>query len=116
MRQRTLGPPPHDHDTTLPAPALQAQLALLALPTGAGIMPILRAHRSLDRTLYPFRQAQLEQIWLATLLRLPHDRLVAPTGVAAQQRGPFRPRQPPPQAPHAPRPKPPRPAAECFGV
>src|SRR6516162_10592594 len=75
-----LGPPPQDHDATLPAPALQAQLALLALPTGAGIMPILRVHRSLDRTLHPIRQAQLEQIRLATLLRLPHDRFVAPTG------------------------------------
>ena len=90
MRQRTLGPPPQDHDATLPAPALQAQLALLALPTGAGIVPILRAHRSLDRTLDPIRQAQFEQIRLATLLRLPHDRLVAPTSVAAQQRGSFR--------------------------
>ena len=64
-------------------------------------MPILRAHRSLDRTLYPIRQAQLEQIWLATLLRLPHDRLAAPTGVAAQQCGPFRRRKPVQQAPQA---------------
>jgi DNA invertase Pin-like site-specific DNA recombinase len=54
-RQRTLGPPPQDHDATLPAPALQTQLAVLALPTGAGIMPILRVHRSLDRTFYPIR-------------------------------------------------------------
>jgi hypothetical protein len=42
------------------APALKAQAAVFALPTGAGIVPILLVHRPLNRAFDAFGQAQLE--------------------------------------------------------
>src|SRR5215469_9760178 len=69
----------------MPAPALKTQLAVFALPTGAGILPVLLAHRSLDGSLHPFGQPQLEQIGLTALLGLAHHRLIAKTGIATDQ-------------------------------
>src|SRR4029077_15793814 len=54
-----------------------AQLAVLALPAGARILPILLARRPFDRTLHPRGQTQLEQIRLLTLLSFAPLRLIA---------------------------------------
>src|SRR5271170_901670 len=59
------------------APAFEPQSAVLALPAGARIPPILLAHHPLDRALHSRGQAQLEQIGLAALLGFTHHRLVA---------------------------------------
>jgi hypothetical protein len=56
--------PPQDHDAALPAPSLQAQLAVFALPSAPGILPVLIAHRPFDRTLHVLREPQLKQIVL----------------------------------------------------
>src|ERR1700691_4436044 len=42
-RQRSLKAPPQDHDATVPAPSIKAQLAVLALPSAARILPVLLA-------------------------------------------------------------------------
>src|SRR2546423_3739596 len=73
-----------DH-APLPAPAHQADLAVLALPAGPGITPIIIPHRPLEHPFNPLRQAQLEQIGLAAALRLADYTLVAPVPIAAQQ-------------------------------
>jgi hypothetical protein len=63
--------------------------ANVALPTGAGIMPILLAHRSPDCALDAFGQTQFEQVGLATLLGFAYDRLIAETDIAADQPSPL---------------------------
>ena len=73
----------------MPAPSLQAQLPILALPSAAGTLPVLLAHRPFDRTLHIGRQPQLEQIVLAALFGLTHHRLVAETGIPADQPRPL---------------------------
>src|SRR5262249_36292591 len=69
----------------MPAPSFQAQLAIFALPTGACILPILLAHRPLDRAFYTFGQAQLEQVGPAAPLGFAHHRLIAEANIAADQ-------------------------------
>src|SRR5215470_12314928 len=69
----------------MPAPSFQAQLAIFALPTGACILPILLAHRPLDRAFYAFGQAQLEQVGPAAPLGFAHHRLIAEANIAADQ-------------------------------
>jgi hypothetical protein len=59
QRQLALDASSQDHDAAIPAPALKAQAAILALPARTGILPILLAHRPLDRALDPLGQAQL---------------------------------------------------------
>src|SRR4051812_12490843 len=73
-----------DH-TPLPAPAHQPDLAVLALPAGPGITPIVIPHRPLEHLFHPPGQAQLEQIGLAAALRLADHTFVAPVPIAAQQ-------------------------------
>src|SRR6516164_4938109 len=51
QRQLALDASSQDHDAAIPAPALKAQAAILALPARTGILPILLAHRPLDRAL-----------------------------------------------------------------
>jgi hypothetical protein len=53
---------------------LEPQAALLALPARAGILPILLAHRPLNRALHPRGQAQLEHIRLAPPFGLGGER------------------------------------------
>src|SRR5690349_7951556 len=72
-----------DH-APLPAPAHQADLAVLALPAGPGITPILIPHCPLEHLFHPPGQAQLEQIGLAAALGLADHTLVAPVPIAAQ--------------------------------
>src|SRR5215468_6707683 len=69
----------------MPAPALKAQLAVFALPTGARSLPVLFTHCPLDRALDAFGEAQLEQIRLAPPLGFAHHRLIAETDIAADQ-------------------------------
>src|SRR5262249_13655147 len=85
QRQGALKTSPQDHDATMPAPSLKAQLAVLALPSAARSLPVLLAHRPFNRALHSLRQPQFEQIALAALLGFAHHRLVAKTGIAAQQ-------------------------------
>src|SRR5882724_9010315 len=77
--------PAQQHDAALPTPAKQPNLAPLALPAGAGILPIALQHRPLQHPLDAAAPAQLEQIGLAAALGLAHHRLVPPVVVAAQQ-------------------------------
>jgi hypothetical protein len=97
-----------DHHATLPAPTLQAQFVVLALPLGTGIPQALLAHRPLDRAPNALGQPQLEEIRLAALLGLAHYRLIAPLGIATQQRRPMLRCQPIQQRP--------QPGDECFGL
>src|SRR6516165_10343591 len=85
QRQLALDASSQDHDAAIPAPALKAQAAILALPARTGILPILLAHRPLDRALDPLGQAQLEQIGLMPPLGFPHHRLIAETDIATDQ-------------------------------
>src|SRR6516165_2073427 len=75
QRQLALDATSQDHDAAIPAPALKAQAAILALPARTGILSILLAHRPLDRALDP----QLEQIGLMPPLGFAHHRLIAET-------------------------------------
>src|SRR5215475_11221030 len=81
--------PPQYHDAAMPAPSLQAQLTVFALPSAAGILPVLLAHRPFDRTLHVLREPQLEQIVLTALFGLTHHRFVAEIGIAADQPRPL---------------------------
>ena len=72
-----------DH-ATLPAPAHQADLAMLALPAGPGIVPIVIPHRPLEHLFHPLGQAQLEQVGLAAALRFADHTFVAPIPITAQ--------------------------------
>src|SRR5258708_31849902 len=103
QRQGALKASPQDHDATMPAPSLKAQLAVLALPSAACILPVLLTHRPFDRALHSLRQPQFEQVGLVTLLGFTHHRLVAETGIAVQHPRPQFRRQPtqepPPAAP-----------------
>src|SRR6516164_8732245 len=85
QRQLALDASSQDHDAAIPAPALKAQAAILALPARTGILPILLAHRPLDRALDPLGQAQLEQIGLMPPLGFAHHRLIAETDIATDQ-------------------------------
>ena len=78
----------------MPAPSLQAQCRLPAPPALAGILPVAGAHRLLQETAHPARQAQLEQVVHPLLLAAAHVALVAPVLVAAHQRRPALRRQP----------------------
>ena len=77
--------PAQQHDAALPTPSQQPNPAPLALPAGAGVLPIALPHRPLQHALDALAQAQLEQIGLAAAVGLAHHRLAAPVAVAAQQ-------------------------------
>jgi hypothetical protein len=68
----------HEDDPALPAPAMQPQLGLLALPTMAGIGPVGVPHRPFHRPLYVLGQAQTEQIIQLLPLGSRHHRFDAP--------------------------------------
>ena len=69
----------------MPAPSVEPQAAVLALPARARVLPVLLAHRPLNRAFHVPGQAQLEQIRLAPPLGFAHHRLVAETDIAADQ-------------------------------
>ena len=91
---RLLQPAAQEDHPPLPAPPLQAQLRLPAPPALAGILPVAGAHRLLQETAHPARQAQLEQVVHPLLLAAAHVALAAPVLVAAHQRRPALRRQP----------------------
>ena len=91
---RLLQPAAQEDHPPLPAPPLQAQFRLPAPPALTGILPVAGAHRLLQETAHPARQAQLEQVVHPLLLAAAHVALAAPVLVAAHQRRPALRRQP----------------------